>query len=183
MTDLNEHRHRCVLQYICILTCLWSSVNRVNKLLISQHWSHAIRDRSPGGWFFFFQFFIYSIKLQNVGRFVLLIFVRLVISLLICSFMFKFIWSSQHILRSKSWCLNSEGISSLLTHSSTFLLNPPMLTFSEFLNSAGGYFLKCKWPGVFSWLVLEASVTKRRGIGPIRTEISPYKIRKKLFIF
>ena len=24
---------------------------------------------------------------------------------------------------------------------------------------------------------------KRRGIGPIRTEISPYKIRKKLFIF
>ena len=26
-------------------------------------------------------------------------------------------------------------------------------------------------------------VTKRRGIGPIRTEISPYKIRKKLFIF
>ena len=29
----------------------------------------------------------------------------------------------------------------------------------------------------------EAPVTKRRGIGPIRTEISPYKIRKKLFIF
>ena len=29
----------------------------------------------------------------------------------------------------------------------------------------------------------KASVTKRRGIGPIRAEISPYKIRKKLFIF
>ena len=29
----------------------------------------------------------------------------------------------------------------------------------------------------------KASVTKRRGIGPIRTEISPYKIRKELFIF
>ena len=29
----------------------------------------------------------------------------------------------------------------------------------------------------------KASVTKRRGIGPIRTEILPYKIRKKLFIF
>ena len=29
----------------------------------------------------------------------------------------------------------------------------------------------------------KAPVTKRRGIGPIRTEISPYKIRKKLFIF
>ena len=29
----------------------------------------------------------------------------------------------------------------------------------------------------------EAPVTKRRGIGPIQTEISPYKIRKKLFIF
>ena len=32
-------------------------------------------------------------------------------------------------------------------------------------------------------LTIKASVTKRRGIGPIRTEISPYKIRKKLFIF
>ena len=30
---------------------------------------------------------------------------------------------------------------------------------------------------------VKASVTKRRGIGPIRTEISPHKIRKKLFIF
>ena len=30
---------------------------------------------------------------------------------------------------------------------------------------------------------IEAPVTKRLGIGPIRTEISPYKIRKKLFIF
>ena len=29
----------------------------------------------------------------------------------------------------------------------------------------------------------KASVTKRRGIGPIRTEISTYKIGKKLFIF
>ena len=29
----------------------------------------------------------------------------------------------------------------------------------------------------------KASVTKRRGIGPIRTEISPFKIRKRLFIF
>ena len=29
----------------------------------------------------------------------------------------------------------------------------------------------------------KAPVTKRRGIGPIRTEISPYKIRQKLFIF
>ena len=29
----------------------------------------------------------------------------------------------------------------------------------------------------------KASVTKRRGIGPIRTEISSYKMRKKLFIF
>ena len=29
----------------------------------------------------------------------------------------------------------------------------------------------------------KASVMKRRGIGPIWTEISPYKIRKKLFIF
>ena len=32
-------------------------------------------------------------------------------------------------------------------------------------------------------LEVKAPVTKRRGIGPIRTEISPYKIRKKLFIF
>ena len=31
--------------------------------------------------------------------------------------------------------------------------------------------------------MIKAPVTKRRGIGPIRTEISPYKIRKKLFIF
>ena len=30
---------------------------------------------------------------------------------------------------------------------------------------------------------LKASVTKRRGIGPIKTEISRYIIRKKLFIF
>ena len=29
----------------------------------------------------------------------------------------------------------------------------------------------------------KASVTKRRGIGPIRTEISPYKIRKKKCLF
>ena len=29
----------------------------------------------------------------------------------------------------------------------------------------------------------KAPVTKRHGIGPIRTEISQYKIRKKLFIF
>ena len=29
----------------------------------------------------------------------------------------------------------------------------------------------------------KAPVTKRRGIGPIRTEISPYEIREKLFIF
>ena len=39
---------------------------------------------------------------------------------------------------------------------------------------------------VASWfqnLKEKASVTKRRGIGPIRTEISQYKIRKKLFIF
>ena len=32
-------------------------------------------------------------------------------------------------------------------------------------------------------LCKKASVTKRRGIGPIRTENSLYKIRKKLFIF
>ena len=32
-------------------------------------------------------------------------------------------------------------------------------------------------------ILSKASVTKRRGIGPIRTEISPYKIRKKMFIF
>ena len=31
--------------------------------------------------------------------------------------------------------------------------------------------------------IREAPVTKRLGIGPKRTEISPYKIRKKLFIF
>ena len=30
---------------------------------------------------------------------------------------------------------------------------------------------------------IKAPVTKRRGIGPIRTKISSYKIRKKLFIF
>ena len=35
----------------------------------------------------------------------------------------------------------------------------------------------------FRHCMAKASVTKRRGIGPIRTEISPYKIRKKLFIF
>ena len=32
-------------------------------------------------------------------------------------------------------------------------------------------------------LYYKAPVTKRRGIGPIRTEISPYKIRKKFLIF
>ena len=45
--------------------------------------------------------------------------------------------------------------------------------------------------GFISWvympnmkpLSLKASVTKRRGIGPIRAENSPYKIRKKVFIF
>ena len=36
---------------------------------------------------------------------------------------------------------------------------------------------------ILRWPHMKASVTKRRGIGPIRTEISPYKIRKKLFIF
>ena len=29
----------------------------------------------------------------------------------------------------------------------------------------------------------KASVTKRRGIGPIKTKISPYKTKKMLFIF
>ena len=32
----------------------------------------------------------------------------------------------------------------------------------------------------FMYKTLKASVTKRRGIGPIRTEILPYKIRKKV---
>ena len=36
---------------------------------------------------------------------------------------------------------------------------------------------------ILTIILQKASVTKRRGIGPIRTEISPYKIRKKLFIF
>ena len=34
----------------------------------------------------------------------------------------------------------------------------------------------------YSMKVCQASVTKRCGIGPIRTKISPNKIRKKLFI-
>ena len=36
---------------------------------------------------------------------------------------------------------------------------------------------------LYERLVEKASVTKRHGIGPIGTEISPYKITKKMFIF
>ena len=46
---------------------------------------------------------------------------------------------------------------------------------------SGSTCFQCIWTNLHN--IIKASVTKRRGIGPIRTEISPYKIRKKLFIF